>query len=149
MLAIPLSVVIGSLFYWEFGYLCQCQVEVLSVLIKYLLFQENWLDYCQDDINSNYTNLDKSDKDSVLNIQRHWLIIIDYTLKRNEHVSYVCMKEECQKEYWSEPIKYSAKKRCYLYSIQWASYQIRKIADCACAMNAWNIFPATDFKWKR
>ena len=29
---------------------------------------------------------------------------------------------------------------------QWASYQIRKIADCACAGNAGDVFPATDFK---
>ena len=29
---------------------------------------------------------------------------------------------------------------------QWASYQIRKIADCAYAGNAGNVFPATDFK---
>ena len=28
----------------------------------------------------------------------------------------------------------------------WASYQIRKIAGCACAGNAGNVFPATDFK---
>ena len=31
----------------------------------------------------------------------------------------------------------------------WASYQIRKIADCACARNAGNVFPATDFKGNR
>ena len=35
---------------------------------------------------------------------------------------------------------------CYL---QWASYQIRKIADCACAGNAGNVFPATNFKGNR
>ena len=28
----------------------------------------------------------------------------------------------------------------------WASYQIRKIAGCACAGNAGNVLPATDFK---
>ena len=28
----------------------------------------------------------------------------------------------------------------------WASYQIRKIVGCACAGNAGNVFPATDFK---
>ena len=28
-----------------------------------------------------------------------------------------------------------------------ASYPIRKIACCACAGNAGNVFPATDFKW--
>ena len=31
---------------------------------------------------------------------------------------------------------------------QWASYQIRKIADCACAGNAGNVFPATYFMGK-
>ena len=31
----------------------------------------------------------------------------------------------------------------------WASYQIRKITDCACAGNAGNIFTATDFKGNR
>ena len=30
----------------------------------------------------------------------------------------------------------------------WASYQIRKIAGCACTENAGNVFPATDFKGK-
>ena len=29
---------------------------------------------------------------------------------------------------------------------QWASYQIRKFAGCACARNAGNVFPATKFK---
>ena len=27
--------------------------------------------------------------------------------------------------------------------MEWASYQIRKIADCACTGNAGNVFPAT------
>ena len=31
----------------------------------------------------------------------------------------------------------------------WASYQIRKIAGCACTANAGNVFPATDFKGNR
>ena len=35
------------------------------------------------------------------------------------------------------------------YVHQWASYQIRKIAGCACAGNAGNVSPATDFKWNR
>ena len=30
--------------------------------------------------------------------------------------------------------------------VQWVSYQICKIACCACAGNAGNVFPATDFK---
>ena len=34
-------------------------------------------------------------------------------------------------------------------SVPWASYQIRKIARCACAGNAENVSPATDFKEKR
>ena len=29
----------------------------------------------------------------------------------------------------------------------WTSYQIRKIVGCACAGNAGNLFPATDFNW--
>ena len=32
----------------------------------------------------------------------------------------------------------------WLSATQWASYQIRKIAGCACAGNAGNVFPATD-----
>ena len=31
---------------------------------------------------------------------------------------------------------------------QWTSYQIRKIGGCACAGNAGNVFPATDFQRK-
>ena len=31
----------------------------------------------------------------------------------------------------------------------WVSYQMRKIADCACAGNAGNVFPTTDFKGNR
>ena len=33
--------------------------------------------------------------------------------------------------------------------IQWASYQVRKIAGCACAGNAGNVFPAIDVKGNR
>ena len=32
---------------------------------------------------------------------------------------------------------------------EWVSYQIRKIAGCACAANAGNVFPAIDFKGNR
>ena len=32
---------------------------------------------------------------------------------------------------------------CKVFLIPWASYQIRKIADCACAGNAGNVFPST------
>ena len=35
------------------------------------------------------------------------------------------------------------------FMLQWASYQIRKIASCACAGNVGNVFPATDFKGNR
>ena len=31
----------------------------------------------------------------------------------------------------------------------WASYQLRKIAGCACVGNAGNIYPATASKWPR
>ena len=31
----------------------------------------------------------------------------------------------------------------------WASYQLRKIAGCACARNAGNVFPTTDLKGKK
>ena len=34
-------------------------------------------------------------------------------------------------------------------NMPWASYQIRKIAGCACAWNAGSVFPATDFKGNR
>ena len=34
-------------------------------------------------------------------------------------------------------------------STPWASYQIRKIAGCACAGNTGSVFPATDFKGNR
>ena len=37
----------------------------------------------------------------------------------------------------------------HVYHLTWASYQIRKIVGCACARNAGNIFPATDFKGNR
>ena len=36
-----------------------------------------------------------------------------------------------------------------LVSKQWASYQISKMADYACAGNAGNVFPATDLKGNR
>ena len=35
--------------------------------------------------------------------------------------------------------------RCVLETVPWASYQIRKIAGCAYAENAGNIFPATAY----
>ena len=34
-------------------------------------------------------------------------------------------------------------------STPWASYQIRKIAGCACAGNTGKVFPATDFEGNR
>ena len=37
----------------------------------------------------------------------------------------------------------------YWWCEPWASYQVRNIADCACAGNAGNVFPATDFKGNR
>ena len=38
---------------------------------------------------------------------------------------------------------------CYRVVSTWASYQIRKIASCACAGNAGNVFPAADFQGNR
>ena len=38
---------------------------------------------------------------------------------------------------------------CYCMRMPWASYQIRQIVGCACAGNAGNVFPATDFKGNR
>ena len=35
------------------------------------------------------------------------------------------------------------------FTVGWASYQIHKIARSACAGNAGDVFPATDFKEKR
>ena len=35
------------------------------------------------------------------------------------------------------------------FSNPWASYQIRKTERCACAGNAGDVFPATDFKGNR
>ena len=37
----------------------------------------------------------------------------------------------------------------YWWLFTWASYQMRKIADCAWARNAGNVFPPYDFKGKR
>ena len=37
----------------------------------------------------------------------------------------------------------------YANDVPWASYKIRKIAGCACAGNAGNVFPSPDFKWNR
>ena len=37
---------------------------------------------------------------------------------------------------------------CYIYLFSWASYQIRKIAGCACAGNAGNVFPRRRFQRK-
>ena len=37
----------------------------------------------------------------------------------------------------------------HMYVSPWASFQIRKIAGCACTGNAGNVFPTTDFKRNR
>ena len=42
---------------------------------------------------------------------------------------------------------YSQPTKCWIHR-QWASYQIRKIADCACAGNAGNVFPRRRFQRK-
>ena len=39
--------------------------------------------------------------------------------------------------------------KVYVLTSPWTSCQIRKIAGCACAGNAGNVFPATDFKGNR
>ena len=44
---------------------------------------------------------------------------------------------------------YHLRYRGQTFHTLWASYQIRKIAGCACAGNAGNVFPATDFKENR
>ena len=38
---------------------------------------------------------------------------------------------------------------CWSFEEPLASYQMRKIADCACAGNVGNVFTATDFKGNR
>ena len=38
---------------------------------------------------------------------------------------------------------------CNTNGLPWASYQIRKIAGCACAGNAGNVYPTTDFNGNR
>ena len=37
---------------------------------------------------------------------------------------------------------------CHMGDTSWASHQIRKVAGCACAGNARNVFPTTDFQNK-
>ena len=39
--------------------------------------------------------------------------------------------------------------KCWSRDLSWASYQIRKIAGCACAGNDRHVFPATEFKGNR
>ena len=54
----------------------------------------------------------------------------------------MCVRNRCTRNTWT-----------YMWIILllqvriWTSYQIRKIEGRACAMNASNVFPATDFKW--
>ena len=45
--------------------------------------------------------------------------------------------------------RYAPRPLTYLRSSRMASCQTRKIASCACAGNAGNVFPATDFKRNR
>ena len=46
-------------------------------------------------------------------------------------------------------IKNSSQIQPSIHRTVWTSYQIRKIAGCACAGDAGNVFPATDFKGDR
>ena len=54
-------------------------------------------------------------------------------------------------EFCNRSIQGNASIDCFAPTVypQWTSYQIRKIAGCACAGNAGNVFPTTDFKGNR
>ena len=57
----------------------------------------------------------------------------------------MCVLQEITKRYSQRKESCDWRK----YVCIWASYQIYKIACCACARNAGNIFPTTDFKGNR
>ena len=71
----------------------------------------------------------------------------------------LCLNQQLSKQWrwqWFQTSPHSLWRYCnvvmphdiiYLHCFPpWASYQMRKIAGCACAGNAGNDFPATDFK---
>ena len=76
-----------------------------------------------------------------------YINFVQIILHQNKSVSYEIYDH---REQWSTTIA------CWSYNIyfwngivQWAYCQIRKIAGCACAANAGNVFPATDFSGNR
>ena len=63
------------------------------------------------------------------------------------HLNFVEQKLKVSKSYMY--IKFVFYTRACTCRSTWASYQIREIVGCACARNAGNVFPATDFKGNR
>ena len=57
-----------------------------------------------------------------------------FYIKKQTNTPYIFSEGELSSSYWH---------------VLCASFQIRKIAGCACAGNAGNVFPATDFKGNR
>ena len=58
--------------------------------------------------------------------------------------------DTCRFNLWLPNLQMNCCDQCFTLFFfsqgSWTSYQIRKIACCACAWNAGNVFPATDFK---
>ena len=76
-----------------------------------------------------------------------YMTIISWQLVLNSRLLQVLLMF-CKQIAWDEQCIKTNGFIIPLYA-SWASYQIRKIAGCACAGNAGNVFPATDFKGNR
>ena len=73
--------------------------------------------------------------------------LVTWTLKSGVfHVSHTIPDVICGFPKMISPINMM---QCARTGPVWASYQIRKVAGCACAGNAGNVFPATDFEGNR
>ena len=61
----------------------------------------------------------------------------------------LCMRPSNEKRRYIDTSSLIAWPHTQNDSCIWASFQISKIAVCACAGNVGNVFPATDFKGNR
>ena len=73
------------------------------------------------------------------------LMLINYSLDPQEHRSSILIYTLTSMVLYSN---YHWRYNISILIISWASYQLRKIAGCACAGNAGNVFPATQLQRK-
>ena len=141
--------------FWTLLVPCLLLIGSWKILMKFWIsnFQANlsdwWLGYFL--WNSSQQNVSEPDDKSTL------VQVMAWCRQATSHCLNRCWPYGNTRPQWVNPSQYNSIKDLVRvdstwgpwHELQWASFQIRKIAACACTGNAGNIFPATDFKGNR